>query len=95
MSYREDFANYIALRNKANSRKAPTYLKALDILSEIATETPMEGCSDFLPVDSPQKNPTFIQLRLRQSDQRARGVAAEGYSKKLQAKQSLFSSVEG
>ena len=51
MSYREDFANYIALRNKANSRKAPTYLKAIDILSEIATVISMEGCSDFWPVD--------------------------------------------
>ena len=27
MSYREDFANYIALRNRANSRKAPSFFK--------------------------------------------------------------------
>ena len=94
MSYREDFANYIALRNRANSRKTRSYLKALDILSEIAPVTPMEGCTDFWPVDSPE-NSTFIELRLRQSDQRARGVAAGGHSKKLRAKQSLFSSVEG
>ena len=54
MSYRKDFANYIALRNEANSGKASSYLKALDLLSEIASVTPIEGCSDFWSVDSPQ-----------------------------------------
>ena len=54
MSYREDFANYIALRNRANSRKAPSFFLALYLLSVIASVTPMEGCSDFWYVDSPQ-----------------------------------------
>lgn len=54
MNPREQFKNYIDSTNVEGSNKAPSYLRALDLLDQIISENPIAGCKDFWSVDSPK-----------------------------------------
>jgi len=54
MKLKEQFKNYISSTNLEGSRKASSYLRALDLLDQIISEDSIEGYEDFWSVDSPK-----------------------------------------
>ena len=67
---REEFETYINVRNKEGSGKATSYLRALDLLSEMLHAHPLgfEDCRDIWKVKSEERIESLYKLAREQTN---------------------------